>query len=88
MHPKERMIFEEALLRPPKHLVEQIQELRGPIRELNRQFIRQLVKKMPLRPEVDSQMAAPLPGERGILLPECHAELSGRPCRGGSAHHV
>ena len=58
LHPKERMIFEEALLRPPKHLVEQIQELRGPIRELNRQFIRQLVKKMPLRPEVDSQMAA------------------------------
>ena len=46
------------MLHPPKHLVEQIQKLRGPIREVNRQFIRQLVKKMPLRPEVDSQMAA------------------------------
>ena len=58
LHPKERMIFEEALLHPPKHLVEQIRELRGPIRELNLQFIRQLVKKMPLRPEVNPQMAA------------------------------
>ena len=58
LHPKARMIFEEALLHPPKHLVEQIRELRGPIRELNLQFIRQLVKKMPLRPEVNPQMAA------------------------------
>lgn len=58
LHPKARMIFEEVLLHPPKHLVAQIQELRGPIRELNRQLIRQLVKKMPLRPGVDPQMAA------------------------------
>ena len=58
MNPRKRVIFEDALLHPPKHLVERIQELRGPIRELNRQFIRQIVKKMPLRPEVDPQMAA------------------------------
>ena len=58
LHPRERVIFEDALLHPPKHLVERIQELRGPIRELNRQLIRQIVKKMPLRPEVDPQMAA------------------------------
>ena len=33
LHPKARMIFEEVLLHPPKHLVAQIQELRGPIRD-------------------------------------------------------
>ena len=58
LHPRESVIFEEAMLHPPKHLVDRIQDLRGPIRELNRQFIRQLVKKMPLRPGVDPQMAS------------------------------
>lgn len=46
------------MLHPPKHLVEQIQKLRGPIRELNRRFFRQIVKNMPLRPEIDPQIAA------------------------------
>lgn len=58
LHPRQKVIFEDAMLHPPKHLAEQIQELRGPIREVNREFIRQLVKKMPLRPEVDPQKAA------------------------------
>lgn len=57
LHPEQKMIFEDAILHPPKHLVEQIQELRGPIREVNREFIRQLVEKMPLRPEMDPQKA-------------------------------
>lgn len=57
-NPGQKMIFEEAMLHPPKHLVEQIQELRGPIREVNREFVRQLVTKMPLRPEMDPQKAA------------------------------
>lgn len=57
LHPRQKMIFEDAMLHPPKHLAEQIQELRGPIREVNREFIRQIVKKMPLRPEVDPQKA-------------------------------
>ena len=39
-------------------LVEQIQALRGPVREMNRQFIRQLVARMPLRPEVEPGKAA------------------------------
>lgn len=56
--PRQKTIFEDAMLHPPKHLVEQIQELRGPIREVNREFIRQLVKKMPLRPEMDPHKAA------------------------------
>lgn len=57
-NPGQKMIFEEAMLHPPKHLVEQIQELRGPIRKVNREFVRQLVTKMPLRPEMDPQKAA------------------------------
>ena len=57
-HPRQKMVFEDAMLHPPKHLVEQIQELRGPIREVNREFIRQLVQKMPLRPEMDPRKAA------------------------------
>lgn len=58
MHPRQKMVFEDAMLHPPKHLVEQIQELRGPIREVNREFVRQLVAKMPLRPGMDPQKAA------------------------------
>ena len=46
------------MLHPPKHLTTQIQELRAPIREVNRQFIHQLVQKMPLRAEIDPQKAA------------------------------
>ena len=57
MHPKQKVIFEDAMLHPPKHLVAQIQELRGPIRAVNRAFIQQLVNKMPLRPEVNPQKA-------------------------------
>ena len=58
LHPLRKTVFEDAMLHPPKHLVDQIQELRAPIREVNRQFIRHLVAEMPLRPEVDPQMAA------------------------------
>ena len=57
LHPKQKVIFEDAMLHPPRHLVEQIQALRGPVREMNRQFIRQLVARMPLRPEVEPQKA-------------------------------
>ncbi|HBA69550.1 MAG TPA: hypothetical protein DCZ40_09365 [Lachnospiraceae bacterium] len=58
LYPRQKLIFEDAMLHPPKHLIEQIQELREPIREVNREFIRQLVKKMPLRPEMDPRKAA------------------------------
>lgn len=47
--PKEKTVFESAMLRPPRHLNGQIQELRAPIRQLNRQFIERLAARMPLR---------------------------------------
>lgn len=51
--PKEKMVFESAMLRPPRHLNEQIQSLRAPIRQLNRKFIERLVDRMPLRQELE-----------------------------------
>ena len=47
--PKEKAVFESAMLRPPRHLMEQIQALRAPIRQLNREFIERLAARMPLR---------------------------------------
>ena len=58
LHPKERMIFEEVLLHPPKHLVAQIQGAARSDPGAEPQLIRQLVKKCRLRPGVDPQMAA------------------------------
>lgn len=52
--PKEKMVFESAMLRPPHHLTEQIQSLRAPLRQLNRRFIQRLADRMPLRPELES----------------------------------
>ena len=52
---RQKLIFENAMLRPPKHLAEQIQVLRAPIRNMNRMFLRQLVRKMPLRPGLDPE---------------------------------
>ena len=58
LHPRQKVVFETALLRPPKHLEEQIQILHAPIREMNRQFLGRLVAKMPLRPGLDAKQAA------------------------------
>ena len=56
-NPREKMIFETAMLRPPKLLAEQIHQLRAPIRSMNREFLRRLVGKMPLRPGLDQEKA-------------------------------
>ena len=56
-HPRQKTVFEDAVLHPPKHLLEQIGRLRGPVRKMNRRFIRQLVAEMPLRPSVDPKKA-------------------------------
>ena len=55
--PKQQMIFENAMLHPPKHLTERIRQLREPVREINRKFIRRLIKKMHLRQDIDPQKA-------------------------------
>ena len=48
-HPREKNIFENALLRPPQPLREQIWALRRPLREMNRQFLWRAVSRMPMR---------------------------------------
>lgn len=54
-HPQEKRIFENAMLRRPKHLAEQIREIRKPIREMNRIFIEKVVARMKLRPGLNQR---------------------------------
>ena len=42
-------IFENALLRTPAHLFDKIEEIRGPIEALNRQFLHRTIGKIQLR---------------------------------------
>lgn len=48
-HPPFKNIFENALLRTPPHLFEKIEEIRGPIEALNRQFLHRTIEKIELR---------------------------------------
>lgn len=48
-HPSFKNIFENALLRTPPHLFEKIEEIRGPIEALNRQFLHRTIGKIELR---------------------------------------
>ena len=48
-HPKEKNIFENALLRTPKHLQEEISRLHQPLFEMNQTFLKGIVLKMQLR---------------------------------------
>lgn len=57
-HPKLKNIFECAMLRTPKHLRESIQELRRPLRELNRAFFQNIISQLRLRPTVEAEEAA------------------------------
>ena len=56
--PREKRLFETAILYPPAHLAGQIQELRTPIREENDIFIRRLLSRMTLRSDLDMEQAA------------------------------
>ena len=69
------MIFETAMLRPPKLLAEQIHQLRAPIRSMNREFLRRLVGKMPLRPGLDQEKATRYLESVGYILSECRELL-------------
>ena len=48
-HPPFKNIFENALLRTPPHLFEKVEEIRGPIEALNRQFLHRTIGKIELR---------------------------------------
>ena len=54
-HPKQKNIFENALFHTPKHLREEIQVLRKPLRELNQHFQQRVIEKLKLRPELDTE---------------------------------
>ena len=57
-HPDQRMIFENAVIRPPKHLREAIVPLRAPIREYNHLFLESLFPHLVLRRSVSREDAA------------------------------
>ena len=54
-HPLEKHIFENVLFNTPGHLAGQLNDLRLPLRELNRQRFRQPVSRMELRAPLDEE---------------------------------
>ena len=58
IHPKRKNIFENAMLRPPKKLTEQINSLREPIRIINWQFLNRILSNMKLRSGLDIEKVA------------------------------
>ncbi len=54
---QERMIYENAMLRPPKHLKAEIQKLRQPVRKINRRFMEQVFTQIALRESVRQEDA-------------------------------
>lgn len=52
-HPEQKRIFENAMLRPPEHLIQQIQKLHHPIREMNVRFLQGIAERLTLRPGLD-----------------------------------
>ena len=57
LHPKRKLIFENAMLRPPKQLTGQIRALHAPLKEMNRQFMGRVVSHMSLREGLDREKA-------------------------------
>ncbi|MBC8537180.1 TetR/AcrR family transcriptional regulator [Feifania hominis] len=57
-HAGRRTLFENAVIRPPKHLQEPISQLRAPIREYNHAFLERLFPHLTLRENVSREDAA------------------------------
>lgn len=53
----ERRVFEEAVLSPPEALKDEIDEVRAPIKALNRRLMRSALSTLELRPGVSHDMA-------------------------------
>lgn len=54
-HPLQKRVFELAVLRTPKHLSEQIQILRTPLKKMNRDFLSKITAQMKLRSNLDAE---------------------------------
>ncbi|HIS53273.1 MAG TPA: TetR/AcrR family transcriptional regulator [Candidatus Onthomonas avicola] len=57
LHPKQKVIFENAVFQPPEHLNEQIIALRAPIQAMNQQFIGRFITQASLRSELNQKKA-------------------------------
>ena len=54
-YPQRKNIFENAMLRTPEHLAGQLRDLRRPIREMNRDFLKKVTESIKLRPGLDEK---------------------------------
>lgn len=55
LHPDLKRIFVDALLNTPHHLEKEIHELRRPIRDLNRSFLKKLISGLMLREGLNTE---------------------------------
>ena len=56
-HVQQKTIMETAMVRPPAHLKSQIHDLRKPLIEINHKFLKEQLKKIQLRKEIDEEKA-------------------------------
>ncbi len=54
-YPQYKLIFETAVIYPPKHLSQQIQVLHQPIMDMNCHFIESIISRMPLRLDLSTE---------------------------------
>lgn len=56
-HVQQKTIMETAMVKPPAHLKAQIHDLRKPLIEINHKFLKEQLKKIQLRKEIDEEKA-------------------------------
>lgn len=54
-YPQYKLIFETAVIYPPKHLSQQIQVLHQPIMDMNCHFLESIISRMPLRLDLSTE---------------------------------
>lgn len=57
LHPGKKRIFENALFRTPQQLTDDIQQLRQPLRNLNREFLGRMIMQFKLRRQIQQPEA-------------------------------
>ena len=58
LHPRQRPLFVNAVLRPPRQLADDISKLRDPIKRLNRSFMNRVISKGNMRDGTDREYIA------------------------------
>lgn len=80
-NPNMRAVFEDAVLRTPPQLADEIKRLRGPMRERNRELLNRMLEKTRLRPGISESETRRWFDAVEALLPELMLRL----CEGGGS---